>query len=382
MDTVTLTREELYERVWAEPMMVIAASFGISGVALGKRCRRAGIPVPGRGYWAKKAAGKRVRQVHLPAAKTAFELRPIRIVSYPVVEAVPEPEPVAGPVYDQELFEARPENRIDVRDRLSRHPCIRATAASARSDHGPATSFVGAYGDGTLGLSVSRQSLLRALRLLDAFVRGCESRGWPVSGAGRDQQTGHVKVLGQQIEFRLREPQRRIDRVKEERLRIKPGEYMYGRYRYEPTGIFEFNLGGRYGAGACYLRDTKELRLEDCLNDLMVALVEAAVAMNERDERLRLEQIERERQASLRCEERRQDEREKQRQEQLFAGSDGWRRAQNLREFLVEIEKTLRTRETAARLPADTEAWLAWGYYVADEMDPLLLADPVEYLER
>ena len=354
-----LSREELYERIWAEPMQAVAVTFGISGVALAKRCRRAGIPVPGRGYWAKKAVGKRVRQVALPAAKTPFERRPIRIVSHPVVEATAESEPMAGPVHDQELFEVRPENRIEVRDQLSRHPCIRATAASAHSDHGPATNYVSAYGDRVLGLSVSRQSLLRALRLLDAFVRGCESRGWPVTGATRDQPTGHVEVLGQHAEFRLREPQRRIDRVNEERLRVKPGEYMYGRYRYEPTGVFEFNVGGRYGAGAYYLRDTEENPLEECLNDMMVTLVESAVATNERDERLRLEQMERERLARLSYEEKCQDAREKRRVKQLLAGADGWRRAEQPRRFLDDLEATLRAREPAARLPVDTEVWLA-----------------------
>src|SRR5690554_3451437 len=60
-DVVTrLTREELYGRVWERPIRVLAQEFGISDVALAKTCRRAEVPVPGRGYWAKKAAGKPV----------------------------------------------------------------------------------------------------------------------------------------------------------------------------------------------------------------------------------------------------------------------------------------------------------------------------------
>lgn len=48
-----LTRTELYELVWSEPMTKLAKRFGISDVGLAKACRRAGIPVPERGYWAK-----------------------------------------------------------------------------------------------------------------------------------------------------------------------------------------------------------------------------------------------------------------------------------------------------------------------------------------
>ncbi|WP_310569333.1 hypothetical protein [Gemmatimonas sp.] len=62
----TVTREELYARVWAEPMQRVAASIGISDVALKKRCTKLFIPVPPRGYWAKKAAGKPTRVTKLP----------------------------------------------------------------------------------------------------------------------------------------------------------------------------------------------------------------------------------------------------------------------------------------------------------------------------
>lgn len=63
---MTLTREELYQLVWSEPLRTLAKRFGISDVALAKRCRAANIPLPGLGYWAKKEAGKKVFQSALP----------------------------------------------------------------------------------------------------------------------------------------------------------------------------------------------------------------------------------------------------------------------------------------------------------------------------
>jgi hypothetical protein len=41
-------------------MKKLAPRFGISDVALAKACRRAAIPVPERGYWARLQAGKPV----------------------------------------------------------------------------------------------------------------------------------------------------------------------------------------------------------------------------------------------------------------------------------------------------------------------------------
>lgn len=37
--------------VWEEPVEKIASQLGVSGTALRKRCKRLGLPVPGRGYW-------------------------------------------------------------------------------------------------------------------------------------------------------------------------------------------------------------------------------------------------------------------------------------------------------------------------------------------
>ncbi len=56
-----ISREALYELIWSRPMWKVAPEFGISGAGLAKLCRRHGIPVPERGYWARLAHGKRVK---------------------------------------------------------------------------------------------------------------------------------------------------------------------------------------------------------------------------------------------------------------------------------------------------------------------------------
>jgi len=53
-------RDVLYEELWTQPMQKLAAKYGISDVGLAKACRKLRLPLPGRGYWAKKSAGKKV----------------------------------------------------------------------------------------------------------------------------------------------------------------------------------------------------------------------------------------------------------------------------------------------------------------------------------
>jgi hypothetical protein len=60
------SREELHALVWSHPMRSLAKLLGISDVALAKHCRKALVPVPPRGWWARKEAGKRVEVQSLP----------------------------------------------------------------------------------------------------------------------------------------------------------------------------------------------------------------------------------------------------------------------------------------------------------------------------
>jgi hypothetical protein len=64
-----VTREELHQMVWQQPMSRLAEEFGISGNGLAKVCDRLNVPYPPRGYWAKKEAGKLVVTFKLPPRK-------------------------------------------------------------------------------------------------------------------------------------------------------------------------------------------------------------------------------------------------------------------------------------------------------------------------
>src|SRR5262245_50789361 len=48
------SRKELYDLVWSQPMRTLAMGVGISDVALAKHCKKLNVPVPSRGYWARR----------------------------------------------------------------------------------------------------------------------------------------------------------------------------------------------------------------------------------------------------------------------------------------------------------------------------------------
>lgn len=61
-----LTRRELYDLVWVEPITTIAKRFGMSDNGLRKHCKSMNIPTPPVGYWSKLAYGKTVEKTPLP----------------------------------------------------------------------------------------------------------------------------------------------------------------------------------------------------------------------------------------------------------------------------------------------------------------------------
>jgi AcrR family transcriptional regulator len=65
---ITLSRKQLYQRVWSESISMVAKDIGLSSNALAKICNRLLVPYPSRGYWNKVNAGKRAARAPLPAA--------------------------------------------------------------------------------------------------------------------------------------------------------------------------------------------------------------------------------------------------------------------------------------------------------------------------
>lgn len=54
MPVTTVTREQLYERVWQTPTVHLYKEFGLSDVGFAKLCKRYKIPKPYLGYWAER----------------------------------------------------------------------------------------------------------------------------------------------------------------------------------------------------------------------------------------------------------------------------------------------------------------------------------------
>ena len=66
METIKLTRQQLYDLVWTKPMYELCQQFGLSSNGLRKNCKKLNIPIPYIGYWSKLKYGKNPEKTPLP----------------------------------------------------------------------------------------------------------------------------------------------------------------------------------------------------------------------------------------------------------------------------------------------------------------------------
>jgi hypothetical protein len=77
-----VSREQLYELVWSEPMLRVGERFGVSSSYMARVCADLRVPRPARGYWAQRELGKSLpKRPPLPGDVTVW--RPGASLSQP-----------------------------------------------------------------------------------------------------------------------------------------------------------------------------------------------------------------------------------------------------------------------------------------------------------
>lgn len=363
---VTLTREQLYEMVWTEPMRVIAPRYRLSDAGLAKICRRMKIPLPGRGYWRQVEVGKQKDRPTLPPLPEGSKGSLTKVTLTLRVPRVYDP---GAPVIAQELYEGRPERLINVADTLTRpHPLVRHARSVLHRADKDQRGVLGSWKEKYLDIHVTKESLDRALRIMDALIKGLEERGYLVEVTAAERSETRVRIGEDDVAIRLEERIRRTKRKPE------PGRsWAWPAYDYHPTGELTFRVtNGVYGErGRKSWSDGKRQHLEDCLNGIVVGLVAASEGLKERRrswERQRHEAAERER---LRLEGQREEEREKAKVQKLEQDAAAWVRASQIRAYVAAVYEQAE-RAGGVEPASELELWLRWASGYADRIDPLV----------
>ena len=372
-----ITRKDLYEEVWADPVSEVAKRYSLSDVGLAKLCRTMGIPLPPRGCWAKVRSGEGVKRASLPKAGSFREV--VMLTRY-------EPAQVEARIQAKERVK-KVKLAVDSANQQSKqveqHPLVVATRKHL-SHHVVATEkgLLSAPDKG-LDLEVTKGSLERALLLVNALVMGLGKQGARVE-VNAEKKSTLLVFEHATIELKITEKVRRRDHVEtpeetkaKERYWRNPHarvvEYPnMPRYDYLPTGSLAISAGRWPSRGWA---DTDRRRLESRLPEVIAGIVGLSFEIRDREaEEARKEEARRiareEYEAAIKA---RKEEREA--FEQLERNAQSWERASRLRSYLQSVESNAKL---SGDMSKDVIEWLAWAHAKADWLDPLIsVSDPI-----
>lgn len=373
-------REELYRKVWEQPLLKVAEEYGISAVALGKTCRKLSVPVPGRGHWAKLAHGKEAAPKP-PLQK--LEKIPV-IYRSPVIHKKPVTSDQNDPEFAaiNQLLSSGALDPPPVDGSTRPHPLIRHTASLLRSrsrkdEHGVLLPREA----GGLDVKVSERTLERALRVMAQVLAVLERQS---AGVGIFEQGCTTALInGEHVSFGIEEPIRRVV-VQKPRVPNPTDRWDYDEIvKHEPGGklalVIHSSTRGQYEQRARW-SDAKVQRIENLVPDFVAGLMRAAVVVRREEEERKKREAEQQKRAQERAQLQKDIQEEEKKLEQFNQWVDLWERAERLRRFISAYAE--KSRSWSAEKQPQYRVWIEWATKQADRIDPFVSEKPASVLDR
>ena len=426
-----VTRQKLHALVWAEPMRTLAGRFGISDVAFRKECCRMHVPVPPRGHWARRAAGKATVEAALPPRPPGLSDETMvgggrywRYYSQALSqEEILEPLP-PEPSFDEPIEEVRARveaaiGRVTATRNLDGlHPVVARLLRQddARREKQRELSYHWSLYDPLHDSPIQRRRLCLVSTVLLATARcGCKADTWGVAQSGQpvDQFVVHVhhqsvRLRVAVVEVRSRSGGRADAKAATHVASAPPlprDAERSSQSRGLPTREAARTAGGRQALrvelapaddGRSAVRvwqdgDWDEV-VERHAREIAVAIVVRGEEQHRtgavRSHRWRIERraelierIQQEREEAERRERERQAELERRRVERLLGEARALRQAREIRTYVEEVRAA--NGASAVPLPdAEVNAWAGWALAQADRIDPVRNGVYLKSVER
>lgn len=341
----SIGRDQLYDMVWSEPLTVLSKRFGYSDVGFAKSCRALDIPIPPRGYWAKRAAGKAPPRPSLPKRPTQEEDR-----FFPR-------EPTPQKELDQRAVDAAERKRLVLRIAAETDPASKLDDLSVKTRESlkRVPDYVGGRGlrtsgIGCLDIEVSEAQIGRAVAIADRIVKIAKRHGASVQPK-EGRFFCYFVLAGERFAFRITE-----------HTKERPGRNSYRQTDYAPTGELSVTIDRERW------RDAPGKPLED-----QVSAVVAGLLMElKRTQRVRRQQAEaevrRHREEVRAAAEERKRLAELRRVEALLKDCEQWHEAARLRGYIAAKQASMLA---AGKPPEAVQAWVDWAREQANLLDPL-----------
>lgn len=363
-----ITRDDLYEKVWTKPMVEIAKEYEVSDKAIAKICDKLNVPVPGVGYWQKLEVGEKLERKRLP------DIPP----THPTEHTIRKNEPSYEFEISEEVNaliekEKNPANKIIVQEkRGSTHILIRRTEQSLEKSYRYSGMVCSQQAEDILKILVSPNAKGRAFRILNTIILELEKRGYLIY---INRSFLCVKMFGVELKFSLNE------RMKKARRKV---ESLYDRqYDFIPSGILALCIEDFYSDYPLLRNflDIKSAKLEDRLNEFIIALLIASQAYIARErhweeERKIYQEKERKRNEILEA-----IENENKKLQELKKNIKKFHSSNLIREYIARYKMKLLDETLAPDKKQEIIEYIEWAQKQADRLDPFI-ESPISILDN
>jgi hypothetical protein len=407
---MNVTREKLYEEVWAEPMTTVAKRYDVASGYLASVCEQLNVPRPPRGYWQQLKVGRAPKKPKLPDPRPGDDLEWVRDGGRPRWPSVPR-----TPVLPK-----RPKKS----ERPARHPLLVGALEHflhSRVSTYDTEKYLRPYKRNLVDVHCSKESLKLALATASALFLAIEERGHRVILAPSDERYSRMGLShreGEKLDddnyryWHRRGPAKptlvfvdtvaiglSIFEVSEEvEVRYIGGEPGYARVgspedRAAPRRSHDWTtkqwlVSGRLGVHAYapysairwerYWHEKKPGELTSLLESIAKELEAGAQSIvkllkkeeREAEERRKKQAIEH-REWERKEAERRRIEREAAREKEIVATIGQWRLARDIRAYVADIQALVEGAGFEITKGSNAEEELKWALAHADRVDPL-----------
>lgn len=351
MENTILTRQELYDLVWENPLSKLAKKYNLSDNGLRKVCKKLDIPLPKNGYWQKIQYNKKVSKEKLPVnntVETSITLK-FRDNSETIIngegnelnqltkelqnvlkDTIVFPEKLTKP--HQLIIDAK--NDLKTKEPSYQHNIIGLLNTSS----------------GILNITVAPQSVKRALLFMDVFIKALQKRGHKITV----KEGTKIVIDNIEMGIGLRERLKR---------KIVKGTY-YDSTELYPSNVLSLSL---YVYPAKDWTDTNTSKLEDKIPNIIAKLELQAIEEKRKAIERELWHIEYERQRKIEEDFKARKEQEKIKTKKLFSDAEKFDKATIYRNYIATTEqKAIRENN----LTEELKDWIKWANEKADWFDP------------
>ena len=376
--TIKIQRERLYELVWKIPLSKLAREYGLSRYKLNNICNLLRVPIPSYGHWNKLKFGKDVTCAPLlqlnQGKRDTFT---IQIKSISANMLLPE--------FQEDKYTMTKyilDNHVTVCDTLnSPHEFVRNSRKVLLESEPDFKGKVGLNRNNCLCIEVAPENIDRALRIMDALLKGFEANGLRVfSGESGKAPATFAEIFGEKIHFCLKEKHRCIEHkpVDEETERQRHFSMRtLHRWDFIPMGELSLNIEVFRGRGSVWEKrkkwaDSTSRPLEEKIGDFIVEAVRIAEIVHRKE--LELEE-ERRRQEELNRKKREQEERI----QTLEENAKIWSKCQLFRHYVESLEAAFAANKFSEKHREKIGKWILWAKEYIESIDPLNSDSPITY---